>query len=107
MNNFDELLKGREQPDQDLIGRLAAMHTKANGTDARVTGRAPKMVRAPGDDAGTRGSLGQQITRGKEASLSELGKARGRLSMETKAIISSLATDANGSAGDLRGPAYV
>src|SRR3546814_9430846 len=38
---------------------------------------------------------------GKEAEIAALASSRGRVSMEVKAIISSLTTDANGSAGDL------
>src|SRR3546814_9149838 len=40
-------------------------------------------------------------TEGKEAEIAALASSRGRVSMEVKAIISSLTTDANGSAGDL------
>ena len=48
-----------------------------------------------------RKSLGQMATEGKEAEIAALASSRGRVSMEVKAIISSLTTDANGSAGDL------
>src|SRR3546814_18559501 len=48
-----------------------------------------------------RKSLGEMATEGKEAEIAALASSRGRVSMEVKAIISSLTTDANGSAGDL------
>ena len=55
-----------------------------------------------------RKSLGQLATEGREAEIKALADRRGSVRLDTKAIISSLTTDANGSAGDLivpdRGP---
>ncbi len=74
--------------------------TAVNEAKARLDEMEQKMVRAAHDEKPQIKSLGQFVT--DQASVkSWLANPRGRTSVETKAIISSLTTDADGSAGDL------
>lgn len=72
---------------------------KHNEIAARLTEIEQKMVR--GGEPERRKSIGERVTDGKEAEISSLAKGRGRVAVAVKAIISSLTTDADGSAGDL------
>ena len=78
-----------------------------NEAKARLDELEQKMV-AGGSQPEERKSLGQQATEGREDEIKALADRRGRVSMDVKAIISSLTTVADGSAGDLivpdRGP---
>lgn len=56
-------------------------------------------------DAHQRRSFGQLATDDRDADIKALASHRGRLSLPVKAIITSLTTDADGSAGDLIAPA--
>jgi HK97 family phage major capsid protein len=79
---------------------------KHNELAARLTEIEQKMVRSK-DNPGRRLTIGERVTQGREVEIAALAKARGRLTIETKAIISSLTTDADGSAGDLIVPQRV
>src|SRR3546814_3795722 len=75
--------------------------TGMNESKARLDEIEQKMARKGSGEGDERKSLGEMATEGKEAEIAALASSRGRVSMEVKAIISSLTTDANGSAGDL------
>jgi len=75
-----------------------------NAAKARLDDIEQKMVRdRPNGEKGRVKSLGEFVTEN-DGVKAWLGNPRGRISVETKAIISSLATDADGSAGDLLVP---
>jgi len=75
---------------------------------ARMTALEQKMVRPSGDEAGQgRKSAGQFVAESEELKNWLAGSRKGTLSIQVKAIISALATDANGSAGDLIVPQRV
>lgn len=82
----------KELADQALTGM--------NEAKARLDELEQKMVRK-GDTDDHPKSLGEQITEGNEEAIAALGGRKGRVSVETKAIISALTTVAAGSAGDL------
>lgn len=74
--------------------------TAVNEAKARLDEMEQKLVRASDEGKPKVKSLGQFVT--DQANVKTwLGNPRGRISVETKAIISSLTTDADGSAGDL------
>lgn len=75
---------------------------KMNELAARMADVEQKMTRRGGGEPEARKSLGQQVTESEavKAFLAQPSK-RGKASFQTKAIISALATDADGSAGDL------
>ncbi|MBI5111308.1 MAG: phage major capsid protein [Rhodovulum sp.] len=74
---------------------------KHNEISARLTEIEQKMARrgAPDDDRPM--TLGQRATQGREDEIKSLISRRGKVNIAVKAIISSLTTDADGSAGDL------
>jgi len=74
-----------------------------NAAKARLDDIEQKMVRDRPNEKGRVKSLGEFVTEN-DGVKAWLGNPRGRISVETKAIISSLATDADGSAGDLLVP---
>lgn len=71
-----------------------------NEAKARLDEIEQKMVGQSGNEKAKVKSLGEFVTE-QDAVKNWLGTPRGRVSVETKAIISSLTTDADGSAGDL------
>src|SRR3546814_10589503 len=71
--------------------------TGMNESKARLDEIEQKMARKGSGEGDERKSLGEMATEGKEAEIAALASSRGRVSMEVKAIISSLTTDANGS----------
>ncbi len=73
---------------------------KHNEISARLTEIEQKMVRR-GEKPEGRKSVGQQVTDSEEFKSFLKGGGKGRMSLQVKAIISSLTTDADGSAGDL------
>jgi HK97 family phage major capsid protein len=75
----------------------------ANEAKARLDELEQKFAAGSPSNTETK-SLGEQVTDGLEADIAALSSKRGRVSIDTKAIISSLTTDANGSAGDLITP---
>jgi HK97 family phage major capsid protein len=73
-----------------------------NAAKARLDEIEQKMIRAPGDDRSKTKSLGQFVTDSEEVkAFLSAKKSKGSVGVEVKAIISSLTTDADGSAGDL------
>lgn len=89
----------KELADQSLAG--------VNEAKARLDELEQKMAAGKAEPQSSK-SLGEQMTEGREDEIKGLADRRGSLTLDTKAIISSLTTDANGSAGDLivpdRGP---
>ncbi|OBQ69388.1 capsid protein [Mesorhizobium loti] len=80
---------------------------KHNEISARLTEIEQKMARTPGTPE-RRKSLGQQFTENDEVkAFLAAKKSKGSVSFSTKAIISALTTDADGSAGDLIVPQRV
>lgn len=75
---------------------------KHNEIAARMTEMEQKLARGPGEPE-ARKSFGQRVVEAPEIKegLSRLVRSKGSVSVECKAIISSLTTDSNGSAGDL------
>lgn len=73
---------------------------KHNEISARLAEIEQKMARGPSEPMRAK-SLGQQVTENEEVKAWLAGGGKGRVSMSVKAIISSLTTDADGSAGDL------
>lgn len=79
----------------------AAM-TKHNVLDARMKEVEQRLVEGDkGDRSEGRKTAGQQVAESEELKAFIAGGGKGRVSIAVKAIISSLTTDANGSAGDL------
>lgn len=74
--------------------------TSVNEAKARLDEMEQKMVRAAHDEKPEVKSLGKFVT-DQDNVKNWLANPRGRISVETKAIISSLTTDVDGSAGDL------
>lgn len=72
-----------------------------NGINARITEIEQKMARRGSDEPAEVKSLGRHVTDAEEVKAFLAGNRRGKVSVELKAIISALTTDANGSAGDL------
>ena len=72
-----------------------------NEAKARMDELEQKMARKGSDDEGETMSLGEFVTASEDVKSFLSGPAKGRVGVETKAIISSLTTAANGSAGDL------
>lgn len=107
----DDVKKQGELTETELknLGTVSAETKKAadealikhNAIDARITELEKKMVRDGSNEPQRRKSLGEMVTEGKEAEIAALAKGRGRMNFPIKAIISALATDADGSAGDL------
>lgn len=79
---------------------------KHNELSARLTEIEQKMVRGSGDKE-ARKSIGQQVTDHDDLKAFVKSGGKGRVSIAVKAIISSLTTDADGSAGDLIVPLRV
>ena len=73
---------------------------KHNEIAARLTEIEQKMVRGAGEPE-QRKSIGQHVTDSEEVQAFLTSSRKGGVSVNVKAIISSLTTDANGSAGDL------
>lgn len=87
----------KEQADEAL--------TKVNEAKTRLDEIEQKIARKGGDDQPRRQSAGyQMIEDEKVKAFLANPRAGGRVGIETKAIISSLTTDADGSAGDLLDP---
>jgi len=76
---------------------------KHNEISARLTEIEQKMARGPAEPE-ARKSAGQQFVESEELKAFLSGSRKGSVSMKLKAIISSLTTDADGSAGDLIAP---
>ncbi len=74
---------------------------KHNELSARMTELEQKMSRPAGGDGERRKSIGQQVTDSEDFKSFVKAGGKGRISIGTKAIISALTTDADGSAGDL------
>jgi HK97 family phage major capsid protein len=85
--------KAKELADEALTG--------LNEAKARLDELEQKLARKGGEGREQPKSLGEQITEGNEEAIAALGGKKGRVSVETKAIISALTTVAAGSAGDL------
>ncbi|UJW87969.1 phage major capsid protein [Devosia sp. SL43] len=73
---------------------------KHNEISARLTEIEQKMVRGAGEPE-RRKSMGELVTDSDEVQAFLKSGGKGRVSVQVKAIISALTTDANGSAGDL------
>jgi len=99
----DEAL-GKVKAGEELTATMKGDVDKAlsllNETKTRMDELEQKAARR-GSDRIERKSFGQIATEGKEAEIAELASRRGRVSIDVKAIISALTTDADGSAGDL------
>ena len=80
---------------------------KFNEINARMTEVEQKMSRRGEEQIERRKTTGQQVTDSEEFKNFIAGGGKGRMSMSVKAIISSLTTDADGSAGDLIVPMRV
>ncbi|CAL8981551.1 hypothetical protein RHODGE_RHODGE_02824 [Rhodoplanes serenus] len=74
---------------------------KYNEISARLTEIEQKMARRGAHDDDRPMTLGQRATQGREDEIKSLISRRGKVNIAVKAIISSLTTDADGSAGDL------
>ena len=107
----DEVKDWAEKANKELkdLGKLTE-ETKASVDDAltkagelgtRLSEVEQKLARQPEEAQSGRKTVGQMVTEGREAEIAALGKSRGKIDIEVKAIISSLTTDADGSAGDL------
>lgn len=83
----------KELADQALMGLTEAK--------ARLDEVEQKMFRRVEEGLSQSKSIGQQFTDNENVKAFLASGGKGRVSMEVKAIISSLATDADGSAGDL------
>ena len=115
---FDELKAiatdalGKAEKGEPLIGeaktRADEAITAANEAKARLDEVEQRLARGTGNEPDEQKSLGQFVTHEREQEIRDLAGRKGRVSVETKAIISSLTTAADGSAGDLivpqRGP---
>lgn len=75
--------------------------TGLNEAKARLDEVEQKMVRRVEEGLQASKSIGQQFTESESVKSFIASGGKGRVSMEVKAIISSLTTDADGSAGDL------
>lgn len=104
---------------EEAVGKAAAGETLSAGAKqkadeaitavteakARLDELEQKIARGGGDDRPNRKSAGYQFIENEDVkSLMGNPRSGARVSVETKAIISSLATDADGSAGDLLQP---
>lgn len=89
----------KEKADQALL-----KHTEVCD---RIDALEQKLARRGPSETQERKSLGQLVTEDEEVKAFLSSKGRGRVTFATKAIISSLTTDANGSAGDLLRPMRV
>lgn len=106
----DEVKKQAETTNTELknLGQVTADTKKAadealikhNELSARMTELEQKMVRA-GEGPERKKTIGQQVTDADEFKAFVKSGGKGRISIPVKAIISSLTTDADGSAGDL------
>src|SRR3546814_10224582 len=100
-----EEVKGKLEKGEEISASAKELADQAitgmNESKARLDEIEQKMARKGSGEGDERKSLGEMATEGKEAEIAALASSRGRVSMEVKAIISSLTTDANGSAGDL------
>lgn len=83
----------KELADQAIAGM--------NEAKARLDELEQKVASQKQDDEGETKSLGEFVTGGEEFKQFVANGGKGRMGIETKAIISSLTTAANGSAGDL------
>lgn len=84
----------------DLKGKADEALTGLNEAKARLDELEQKVARK-GGETDERQSLGEFVTAGHEEEIAGLASRKGRVSVETKAVISSLTTAADGSAGDL------
>lgn len=80
---------------------------KHNEISERLSVIEQKMTRPDGRDDERQKSAGQMVAESDELKSFIAGGGKGRISIAVKAIISSLTTDANGSAGDLIVPQRV
>lgn len=101
----DEAL-GKAAKGEDLSSATKQLADEAllgmNEAKARLDELEQKIARKGPDDQNAHQSIGQQVVGSEEIkSFLESKVSRGRASVEVKAIISSLTTDAAGSAGDL------
>ncbi len=101
----DEAL-GKAAKGEDLSAATKQLADEAlvgmNEAKARLDELEQKIARKGPDDQNAHQSIGQQVVASEEIkSFLESKVSRGRASVEVKAIISSLTTDAAGSAGDL------
>jgi HK97 family phage major capsid protein len=104
VKSFAEDLQGRLEKGEDLTKSAKELADQAisgmNEAKSRLTEIEQKLVRNKDGEKDQIKSLGQFVTDSEEVK-NYLANPRGRVSVETKAIISSLTTDADGSAGDL------
>jgi len=96
-------LGGMTEETKAAADEAIAKHTELA---TRLTEIEQKQARDPGTPE-RRKSIGEQVTEGNEEAIAALAKGRGRFNMQVKAIVSSLTTDADGSAGDLIVPQRV
>src|SRR3546814_7113750 len=95
-----EEVKGKLEKGEEISASAKELADQAitgmNESKARLDEIEQKMARKGSGEGDERKSLGEMATEGKEAEIAALASSRGRVSMEVKAIISSLTTDANG-----------
>src|SRR3546814_9875073 len=103
-----EEVKGKLEKGEEISASAKELADQAitgmNESKARLDEIEQKMARKGSGEGDERKSLGEMATEGKEAEIAALASSRGSVSMEVKAIISSLTTAANGSAGALLVP---
>lgn len=85
--------KAKELADQAIVGM--------NEAKARLDELEQRLADENGNSREAPKSLGSAFTEGSEDEIKSLASGRGRFRKDIKAIISSLTTDADGSAGDL------
>lgn len=94
MKNLGKMTEETKQKaDESLV--------KHNEISARLTEIEQKMVAKPGTGENRSKSVGELVTEHDEFKAFVKSGGKGRVSIPVKAIISALATDADGSAGDL------
>lgn len=113
----DDVKKNAEKAEAEMkrLGTLTEETKKAadealikhNEIAARITEIEQKLVRGGDSAEEARKSLGQQVTETDAFKAFVKSGGKGRTSISVKAIISSLTTDADGSAGDLIVPQRV
>lgn len=85
----------------EVLTKLGATNTDLNVIKEQLAELEQKAARGGGGTPQRPDSWGQSFTKGRADELQRIASERGRTSLEIKATITSLTTDANGSAGDL------